>query len=352
MRGKISWRICLSISIFLLIFFAEISPAESESLYTLLIEKKDSINENLVTIKEEHPFLFSLVANRNVTVHTPDGQVAGLILSNGKIVEIIRGEPDNIAVDIFADIETIKNINTPDDFLREWREDRVKVTFRNPITDNPLASGAVLAVGTFAFGFFYYFTGNYYRTKKSLVYTFSMLGLIKRKDRGGAEKEIATERILFSILGWEGKGYMPKDNYARLLIGHSYLLNCRFTPLKEFNRVKIKLRYDEDKLKIDDSEHDAKLPESKTYLISTRTEGLPEMQTEATDFILINTEWEDGKKEEGIIKIPIAINRNVYDGISFTTGNIIKWVGEITLAAIVIANAINSLITPIIHRLI
>jgi hypothetical protein len=171
-----------------------------------------------------------------------------------------------------------------------------------------------------------------------------MLGLIKREDKIGIEKEIATERMLFSILGWEGKGYRPKNNYARLLIGHSYLLNCRFTPLKEFKRVKIELRYDDAKLKIDDRDHDADLPESKIYHISTKKEGLPEMQTEATDIILVYAEWEDGLKEKGLIKIPIAINRNVYGGISYTTGNAIIWIGGIIGVVVTIGDNIGPLI--------
>ena len=335
----------MGICMIFLVFFSNISMAESESLYTLLIEKKDLLNENLVIIKEENPFLFSLIENRHLAIHTPDGQIVGLILSNGDIVEIIRGEPESTAIDILTDMGTIESIGAPDDFMRAWREDRIKVIFRNPITSNPIASSAALAGGIFAFGFFYYFNGNYYITKRYLVARFSMLGLIKLKDKTGVEKEIATERVLFSILGWEGKGYKPKDNYSRLLIGHSYLLNCRFTPLKGFKRVKIKLRYDDAKLKIDDSDHDAELPESKIYRISTKTEGLPELQTEATDFILIDTEWEDGIKEEGLIKIPIAINRNVYDGVSYTTGNAIKWIAEIAVAVLSIAILIGDITT-------
>jgi hypothetical protein len=344
MQAKISWGISLSISIlFLILLFSNISSAKSENLYTLVNEKKELLNENFAVIKEEHPFLFSLFGNQHVAIYADD-QIVGLILRNGEIVEIIQGEPEDTTVDIFADIETIENIKTADDFLRAWREDRVKVIFRNPISDNPMASCSGLAGGAFAFGFFYYFTGNYYSTKRSLITMFSMSGLI-RKEKVGVEKEIATERILFSILGWEGKGYKPKNKYARLLIGHSYLLNCRFTPLEEFKRVKIKLRYDETKLKIDDTEHDTELPESKTYHISTKIEGLPEMQTEATDFILIDAEWAEGIKEEGIIKIPIAINRYVCDGVSYTSGNVIKWIGGITAAVVVIANAIGPLIT-------
>lgn len=342
------WGISLSILCVILLFSC-ISTAKSENLYAVLIEKEDLLNEHLAGIKEEYPFLFSLFGNQRIAIHTPDDQIVGLILRNGEIVEITQGEPEDTTVDIFADMETIENIRTADDFLRAWREDRIKVIFRNPISDNPIASSAGLAVGAFAFGLFYYFTGNYYSTKKFLA---SMFGVIKRKDKAGVEKEIATERMLFSILGWEGKGYRPKNNYARLLIGHSYLLNCRFTPLKELKRVKIKLRYDETKLKIDDSERDAELPESKTYHISTKIAGLPEMQTEATDFILIDAEWEDGIKEEGTIKIPIAINRNVCDGISYTTGNVIKWVGGITSAVVIVANVISPLITTILRSMI
>jgi hypothetical protein len=326
--------------------------AKSESLYTLLIEKKDSLNENYVIIKEEcPPFLFSLIENRSLAIHTPDGQIVGLIVSNGKIVEIIQGEPESTTIDIFTDIQTIKSIEAPNDFIRAWREGRIKVIFRNPITSHPIASNAALAGGVFAFGFFYYFNGNYYTTIKFLGATFSMLGLIKRKEKIGVEKEMATERVLFSILGWEGKGYKPKNNYARLLIGHCYLLNCRFTPLKDFKQVKIKLKYDDAKLKIDDCVHDAELPESKIYRVSTKTEGLPELQTEATDFILINAEWEDGLKEEGLIKIPIAINRNVCDGISYTTGNIIKWIGGITTVVVITAYSISPIISSIVLKI-
>lgn len=354
MQAKISWRISLSISIlFLILVFSNISSAKSENLYTLVNEKEELLNENFAVIKEEHPFLFSLFGNQHVAIRTPDGQIAGLILSNGEIVELIQDEPEGTRVDIFTDIETIENIKTADDFLIAWREDRIKVIFRNLIADNPIASCAGLAGSAFAFGLFYYFTGNYYRTKKSLIAIFSMFGLFKRKDRIGVEKGIATGRMLFRILGWEGKGYKARNKYARLLIGHSYLLNCRLTPLKEFKLVKIKLRYDETKLKIDDTEHDTELPESKTYHISPKTEGLPEMQTEATDFILIDAEWvDDGLKEEGIIKIPIAINRYVCDGVSYTSGNVIKWIGGITAAVVVIANAINPLITIIIQGMI
>ncbi|SNQ59586.1 hypothetical protein [Candidatus Methanoperedens nitratireducens] len=342
----------MSICIIFLFFLSNISIAVSESLYTLLVENKDLINQNLVTIKKEYPVLFSLIENRRVAIHTPDNQVAGLILSNGEIAQIIQGEPEGTTIDMFVDIGTIENIETPYDFLKAWREARIRVIFRNPIISNPIASGAVLAGSVFVFGLFYYFTGNYYKTKKSLFTAFSMLGMVKRNDRAYVEKEIVTERMLFSILGWEGKGYRPKNNYARLLVGHSYLLNCRFTPLKEFKQAKIKLRYDDTKLKIDDSEHNAELPESKIYRISTKTEGLPEMQTEATDFILICTEWEDGLKEEGLIKIPIVINRNIYDGISYTIGNAIKWLGEIAAAIVIIASAINPLINLIVQRLL
>lgn len=347
------WGISLTILCLILLFSSiSTSTAKSENLYVVLIEKEDLLNEHLAGIKEEHPSLFSLFGNQRIAIHTPDNQIVGLILRNGEIVEIIQGEPEDTTVDIFADMETIENIKTADDFLRAWREDRIKVIFRNPISDNPIASCAGLAGGAFAFGFFYYFTGSYYSTKTSLVAMFSTFGLIKRKEPVGVENEIATERMLFNMLGWEGKGYRPKNNYARLLIGHSYLLNCRFTPLKEFKRVKIKLRYDDTKLKIDDSERDAELPESKTYHISTKIEGLPEMQTEATDFILIDAEWEDGIKEEGIIKIPIAINRNVCKGVSYTTGNVIKWIGGITGAVVIVANVISPLIATILRSMI
>jgi hypothetical protein len=223
-----------------------------------------------------------------------------------------------------TDVGTIENIRNINDFLEAWSKGKIKIIFRNPISDHPAASTAALAAGISAFGFFYYFTGNYYSTKKSLFSIFGMLGLAKEEKRKGVNSEVSTERMLFSILGWEGKGYKPQNNYARLLIGHSYLFKCRFTPLKEFKEVKIKLRYDETKLKIDSSEYTIDLPESKTCLISPKTEGLPEMQMEATDFILIDAEWKDGLKEEGIIKIPIVINRNVWDGVSYTAGNAIK----------------------------
>ena len=352
MGAKMSWKNYFGICIIFLFFFSNISMAQSESLYTLLIEKEDLLNENRVIIKEEYPFLFSLIENRVLTIHTPDGQIVGLILSNGEIVEIIQGEPENTTIDILTDMRTIESVETPNDFIKAWREERIEVIFRNPITSNPIASSAALVGGLFAFGFFYYYTGNYCAAKKSLVAPLLMLGLIKRKDKICVEKEIYTERMLFSILGWEGKGYKPKNNYARLLIGNSYILNCRFTPLKDFKRVKIKLRYDDAKLKIDDSDHDAELPESKTYLISTKTEGLPELQMEATDFILIYAEWEDGLKEEGLIKIPVAINRNVYDGISYTTGNVITWIGGITAVVVPIAYAISSSIQFIILRML
>ncbi len=68
------------------------------------------------------------------------------------------------------------------------------------------------------------------------------------------------------------------------------------------------------------------------------------MQIEATDFILIDTEWSDGVKEEGIIRIPIVINRNIWDGISYTAGEAIKWIGGITIAVVGIGNAISPLI--------
>lgn len=342
----------MSIYIILLLFFSNISIAKSENLYTLLTENKDLINQNLVTVKEEYPVLFYLIENRHVAIHTPDGQVVGLILSNGEIAQIIQGEPDDTTVDIYVELGTIENIKTPDDFLNAWREARIKVIFRNPIVDNPVASGAALAGSVFAFGFFYYFTGNYYKTKKSLFSAFSMLGMVKRRGGAYVEWEIATERMLFSILGWEGKGYKPKNNYARLLIGHSYLLNCRFTPLKGFKQAKIKLRYDDAKLRIDNSEHNVEMPETKIYSISTKTEGLPEMQTEATDFILFCAEWADGLKEEGLIKIPVVINRNIFDGVSYTIGNAIKWLGEIAAAIVIIASAINPLINFIIQHLL
>lgn len=101
----------------LILLFSNISSAKSDSLYTLLIEKKDLLNENLAVIKEEHPFLFSLFGNQRVAIHTPDDQIAGLILRNGEIEEIIQGEPEDITVDIFADMETIENIKTADDFF-------------------------------------------------------------------------------------------------------------------------------------------------------------------------------------------------------------------------------------------
>ena len=347
------WRISLTILCLILLFSSiSTSTAKSENLYVVLIEKEDLLNEHLAGIQEEHPSLFSLFGNQRIAIHTPDNQIVGLILRNGEIVEIIQGEPEDTTVDIFADMETIENIKTADDFLRAWREDRIKVIFRNPISDNPIASSAGLAVGVFAFGFFYYFTGNYYSTKKFLVAMFSMFGLIKRKEPVGVEKEMATERMLFSILGWKGKGYKPKNNYARLLIGHEYFLKGKFTPLKEFKQVKIKLRYDENKLKIDDSEHDAELPESKEYHLSIAQNALPEMQLEATAYIVIYTEWRDGIKEEGIIKIPIAINRNICDHIPYMTGNVIQWIGGITSALVILASIISPLIAIIIRSMI
>jgi len=352
MIAKISWKNYFGICIIFLIFFSNIPMAKCESLHTLLIEKKDSINENYVIIKEEYPpFLYSIIENRILAIHTPDGQIVGLIVSNGEIVEIIQGEPESTTIDIFADIQTIKSLESPNDFIRAWREGRIKVIFRNPITSHPIASSAAFAGGVFAFGFFYYFNGNYYSTKKSLVATFSMLGLIKRKDKIGVEMKMATERVLFSILGWEGEGYKPKNNYARLLIGYTYVLNCRFTPLKDFKQVKIKLIYDDAKLKINDCVHDAELPELKSYHISTKIEGLPESQTGATDIILICVKWEDGLKEEGLIKIPILINRNVFDGISYATGNHIKLIGAIISVVVGAAFAISPFISTIFIKI-
>jgi hypothetical protein len=347
-RAKLSCVIKLGIIFLVLVMlYSNISSAKSEDLYTLLNEKEELLNENLAELKGKCPLIISLFKNQNVAIYADD-QIVGLILCDGKISDIIRGEPEDTTVDIYADMETIENIKTADDFLRAWREDKIKVVFRNQVADNPIVSSVGLIGGAFAFCFFYYFTGNYYSTKRSLIAMFSNFGLI-RKEKVGVEREISTERMLFSILGWEGKGYKPRNDYARLLIGHSYLLNCRFTPLKEFKRVKIKLRYDETKLKIDDIEHDIELPESKTYHISTKIEGLPEMQTEATDFILIDAEWKEGKKEEGVIKIPIAINRYICDGVSYSSGSVIKWAGGITAAVVVIANAINPLINGIMR---
>ncbi len=343
------WTVSLSI-ICLILLLSDISVAQSERLYTLLLQKKEMINENLVVAKEKYPFLISMFENEHIAVYA-GGETDGIILNDGTIEEIIPNIPEKTTVEIFSDAQTIENIRTIDDFLAAWSKGKIKVIFRNPILDHPLASTAGFAAGIFIFGFFHYFTGNYYGNKKFLLSLFGMFGVTKNKKRPGVESEISTERMLF-FLGWEGKGYKPKNNYARLLIGHSYVFKCTFTPLKDFKEVKIRMRYDETKLKIDCTEFTVGLPESKTCLISPKTEGLPEMQMEATDFILMDAEWKDGVKEEGIIKIPIVINRNVWDGVSYTAGNAIKWAGGITTAVIAIASFINPLIQYFILPLI
>lgn len=337
MRVRVGFSV--SVILCLILLLSNISIAYSGSLYDAIVSNQDLINENLVG----SPFLLGLFGNKHVAIHA-DNQIVGLILSNGKIINITIGEPEDTAVDITTDLETIKNIKTADDFLKAWSEGRIKVIFRNPVTDNPEASTAAAAAGVISFGFFYYYTGNYFITKKYLFSMFSMLGVVKLGHRAEVKSEISSERMRFCILGFEGKGYKPKNSHARLLIGHSYLLTYKIIPLKDFKQLKIRIRYDDAKLKIDKSEYSLSLPATVTHHISTKTEGLPEMQTEATDFLLFDVEWSDGITEEGIIKIPISINRNVFDGVSYSKGNAIQWVGGIIGAALLIISNLDRLI--------
>lgn len=326
-----------------LILVISSSTAESD-LYDLIVSKMDIIEVNLAGIKEDLPYLYSLFENRNVSIHTPDSQIVGIIFRDGQIINIVRGEPEETAVDILTDLETLGTIKNKDDFLRAWSDGRIKVIFRNPITDNPVASTTAAAAGIVSFGFFYYFTGNYFVTKKYLISVFSMAGIVRVGKKAEVKSEIASERIRFCILGIEGKGYKPQNNHARLLIGHSYLLTYKITPLKEFKQIKIKIRYDDSKLKIDKNEYSLELPATVTHHISTRTEGLPEMQLEATDFLLFDVEWTDGIKEEGIIQIPISINRNVFDGISYPFGNAFQWFGGLVGVAILFVSNLGTIL--------
>ncbi len=321
--------------------------ATDTNLCVLIAGKADILNEELGMLKEDHPILSSLFGDQMVALHTDDGQTVGLKLTGLNVEEIFCGEPDNTTVDIYASIDTVKSIKTWEEFLKGWRDGRIKVIFRNPVSDHPLVSYTLMAMSFLGFGVFYYFTGSYHSTKRVLFAMSAMLGLTRHEGKG--EIEIATERMLIRVIGWEGKGYKPEKGYARLLIGHSYLLNCQFIPLKEFRHVKLKLRYDDSKLKIADDVCDTGLPTTKTYAVSTRSEALPELQFNATDFILIDAEWEDGVKEEGIIRIPVVINRYICDGIPYAAGNTIKWLGGILGSMVLLANTISLLISIIIR---
>lgn len=147
MAAKINWKNCLAICIIFLIFFSNISMAESENLYNLLNEKQDLLNKNLVIAKEKYPLLFSLIENQHLVIHTPDGQIVGLTLSNGKIVDVIQGEPEGATIDILTDMGTIESIKSSNDFMTAWYDNRIKVIFRNPISGKPIASSAALAGG-------------------------------------------------------------------------------------------------------------------------------------------------------------------------------------------------------------
>jgi hypothetical protein len=86
------WIVSLSI-ICLILFLSDISAAQSESLYTLLLHKKELINENLVVTKEKYPYLSSIFGNQHLALHA-GGQTVGIIMNNGTIAEIIPNEPE------------------------------------------------------------------------------------------------------------------------------------------------------------------------------------------------------------------------------------------------------------------
>ena len=89
---------------------------------------------------------------------------------------------------------------------------------------------------------------------------------------------------------------MMKKGYHRLLIGHSYTFSYELEPAGEIKGATIKLRYSKDKLGIDDGIYSTKFPASKIHHVEPKEGGMPELKSEATDFIIMDVVYENGTK--------------------------------------------------------
>jgi len=317
-----------------IIFFS--SPAlaiEENDLYTFLSENKNIYNENVEKLKKSdfiRSFIY-LFGNQRIAIHA-DGQIAGLIFSDGMIVDIIPEEPQDATVDVFTNMITLVNIKNIEDFKEAWLGGRIKVEWRNAAVDlfqdivlfvanNPKTTTAVGAAGIPIFSFFFYHTGGLEAYTRKMYPVFLLLRGRKPRPRVKEEKSDLL-RIKYK---WDGKGYMMKNGYHRLLIGHSYVFSYKLEPLGELREAAITIKYSGDKLQIDGNTYSARLPVSKKHHVEPQERGIPESKSEATDIILIDAEYEDGTKEEGIAEIPVIINCYIADHIPYLWGRVLTW---------------------------
>ena len=292
-----------------LIFFSSpVLAIEEDNLYTFLDENKDFYNENLEQLKTEAFFrnFIRLLGDQRIVIHADD-QIGGLIMSAGIIADVTPEEPQDATVDIFTTMATLRSIKNVEDFKEAWLEGKIKVGWRNPIVElvlevvlfvanNPETTAAAGAAGIPIFSFFFYYTGGFEDYTRNMYPIFLLVTGRRPRPRVKEEKSDLL-RIKYK---WEGKGYMMKKGSHRLLVGNSYVLSYELEPLGELREATIKIRYGEDKLQVDGNTYSTQLPVSKKHHIEPQEGGIPELKSEATDFILIDAEFEDGTKEEGI----------------------------------------------------
>lgn len=321
-----------------LIFFSSpVLAIEEDNLYTFLDEKKDFYNENLEQLKTDAFFrnFIRLLGDQRIIIHADD-QIGGLIMSAGIIVDVTPEEPQDATVDIFTTMATLRSIKNVEDFKEAWLEGKIKVEWRNPIVElvlevvlfvanNPETTAAAGAAGIPIFSFFFYYTGGFEAYTRNMYPIFLLVTGRRPRPRVKEEKSDLL-RIKYK---WEGKGYMMKKGCHRLLVGNSYVLSYELEPLGELREATIKIRYGEDKLQVDGNTYSTQLPVSKKHHIEPQEGGIPELKSEATDFILIDAEFEDGTKEEGIVEIPVSINRYIVDSIPYWVGRGFTWFGSL-----------------------
>jgi hypothetical protein len=361
MSKRVYFGMRILLYVLILIFataLVSVSAAAEEAfdLYNFLNERVDIYNEN-VGVLQENPFsnaLIKIFGDQRIAVHAED-QTIGLIISEGKVERVTRDELPKTTVDVYTDAKTLREIESVDDFKRAWFEERISTKWRNPLANliqglvlfvahNPETTAATGVAGFSVFSFFFYYTGNLDAMIRKMYPAFLLL-TGRRPEALVREEGTKLMRIKYK---WKGKGYMMKRESHRLLIGHSYTFSYELEPAGEIKGATIKLRYSKDKLGIDDDIYSTKLPASKIHHVEPKEEGMPELKSEATDFIIIDVVYENGTKEEGVAKIPISINRFIVDSIPYSVGRVITWLSSLQFGGTALIVIVVYKILPIV----
>ena len=337
--GKIEIRTILYVLIIATALVSVSTAKEDFNLYNFLNEQVNIYNGN-VEVLQKDPFFNALIkifGDQRIAVHA-EGQTVGLIMSEGMIERVTRNELSGTTVDVYTDAKTLREIEGVEDFKRAWFEERISIKWRNSLVNiiqgliffvahNPETTAAIGVTGFLIFSLFFYHTGNFDAMTRKMYPAFLLL-TGRRPEALVIEEGTKLIRIKYK---WKGKGYMMKRGYHRLLIGHSYIFSYELLPTGKIKGATIKLRYSKDKLAIDDDIYSTELPVSKMHHVEPKEEGIPELKSEVTDFIIIDVVYENGIKEESVAKIPISINRFIVDSIPYSVGRLITWLSSLQL---------------------